>query len=194
MPHKRTTPKTFRRAKELRRALTPAERKLWARLHNHQLEGYGFRHAIDRDPNLAQAYSNLGLLLCLQHREREAIPLLENHAKLAPQDFNPLLALASIHKLLGDATTSAQYAGEARALIPADDWYNLACLESVCGNMDAALEHLRRATQQPRFDRDWARRDPDFAWIRGDPRFAEIVGAHEPLPESSSFTPHPSSF
>jgi len=48
MTHKRTTPKTFHRAKELRRALTPAERKLWARLRNHQLEGYGFRrqHAI----------------------------------------------------------------------------------------------------------------------------------------------------
>ena len=48
MTHKRTTPKIFHRAKELRRALTPAERKLWARLRNHQLEGYGFRpqHAI----------------------------------------------------------------------------------------------------------------------------------------------------
>ena len=48
MPHKRTTPKIFHRAKALRRAMTPAERKLWKRLRNHQLDGLGFRrqHAI----------------------------------------------------------------------------------------------------------------------------------------------------
>lgn len=48
MHHKRTTPKIFYRAKELRRATTPAERKLWKRLRNHQLNGLGFRrqHAL----------------------------------------------------------------------------------------------------------------------------------------------------
>lgn len=48
MPHKRTDPVTFYRAKELRRNTTPAERKLWARLRNHQLNGLGFRrqHAL----------------------------------------------------------------------------------------------------------------------------------------------------
>ena len=48
MPHKRTTPLTFHRAKALRRAMTPPERKLWSRLRNHQLERFGFRrqHAI----------------------------------------------------------------------------------------------------------------------------------------------------
>ncbi len=48
MPHKRTTLKIFHRAKELRRATTPAERTLWKRLRNHQLNGLGFRrqHAL----------------------------------------------------------------------------------------------------------------------------------------------------
>jgi very-short-patch-repair endonuclease len=48
MPHKRTTPKIFHRAKQLRHNLTPAEKKLWARLRNHQLNGLGFRrqHAL----------------------------------------------------------------------------------------------------------------------------------------------------
>jgi very-short-patch-repair endonuclease len=32
MPHKRTTPKIFYRAKELRHEMTPAEAKLWAYL------------------------------------------------------------------------------------------------------------------------------------------------------------------
>jgi very-short-patch-repair endonuclease len=46
--HKRTTPKTFRHAKQLHRNMTLAESKLWARLRAHRLEGIHFRnqHAI----------------------------------------------------------------------------------------------------------------------------------------------------
>lgn len=46
--HRRTTPKVFRRAKELHRNMTPAEVRLWSRLRAHQLEGIHFRnqHAI----------------------------------------------------------------------------------------------------------------------------------------------------
>ncbi len=45
--HRRTTPKVFANAKELRHNLTPAERKLWGALRNDQL-GVSFRrqHAI----------------------------------------------------------------------------------------------------------------------------------------------------
>ena len=46
--HKRTTPKVFAQAKELRREMTPLERKLWARLRAHRMKGVHFRpqHAI----------------------------------------------------------------------------------------------------------------------------------------------------
>jgi len=46
--HKRTTPKIFRRAKELHRNMTPAEVKLWSRLRAHRMKGVHFRnqHAI----------------------------------------------------------------------------------------------------------------------------------------------------
>jgi very-short-patch-repair endonuclease len=46
--HKRTTPKVFAHAKELRREMTPTEVKLWARLRAHRLKGVHFRpqHAI----------------------------------------------------------------------------------------------------------------------------------------------------
>jgi len=48
MTHKRTTPKIFFHARELRKAQTPAEQKLWAYLRNHRLNGLGFRrqHAL----------------------------------------------------------------------------------------------------------------------------------------------------
>ena len=46
--HKRTTPKVFSHAKELRREMTPIEVKLWARLRAHRMRGVHFRpqHAI----------------------------------------------------------------------------------------------------------------------------------------------------
>ncbi len=48
MPRKkRSNPKTMKKAGELRKALTPAERKLWSRIRNDQL-GVTFRrqHAV----------------------------------------------------------------------------------------------------------------------------------------------------
>ena len=46
--HKRTTPKVFKRAKELHRNMTPAEAKLWAHLRAHRVKNVHFRnqHAI----------------------------------------------------------------------------------------------------------------------------------------------------
>ncbi len=48
MPAKRSNPKTMHRAGELRKELTPAEKKLWAYLRGDKLNGVSFRrqHAI----------------------------------------------------------------------------------------------------------------------------------------------------
>ena len=108
--------------------------------------------------------------------EGDALPFMDRLRALAPKEKEILLTMAGFYKQLGDLTTLAKYATEARALIPPDDWYNLACLDSVCGNVDAALEHLRRAAEKEKFNREWAWRDPDLEWIRDDPRFGEIVG------------------
>ncbi|MCI0552798.1 MAG: DUF559 domain-containing protein [Anaerolineae bacterium] len=44
MKRKRTTPKIFRRAKELRRKMTPIEIKLWGHLRAHRMNGVHFRN------------------------------------------------------------------------------------------------------------------------------------------------------
>jgi len=48
MPERRTTPDGYKRARQLRRAQTEPEARLWSRLRAHRLEGVGFRrqHAI----------------------------------------------------------------------------------------------------------------------------------------------------
>jgi tetratricopeptide (TPR) repeat protein len=135
-----------------------------------------YRKVIGIDPNDAAAHSNLRVLMLQLGRNIEALAFAESAHLLDPHSPAYLLALASIHKKLGHEADANKYAAQARPLFEPGDWYNRACLESVCGNTDAAIENLKQAAQQDNFDRDWARRDPDFEWIRNDPRFKEIVG------------------
>lgn len=54
--------------------------------------------------------------------------------------------------------------------------FNLACLFSLAGMRDDALEHLTRSVElEPRCARD-ARSDSDLDPIREDPRFSKLVG------------------
>jgi tetratricopeptide (TPR) repeat protein len=135
-----------------------------------------YRKAIELNPSLPQTYSNLALLLRLNNRSEEAISLLEKFIEIDPRDFNPHLALASINKQLGKGI-SPDHIKEARQLLPENDWYNYACLESVCDNFDLAFEHLEKASQSERFNPAWAWEDPDLQWIRNNPRFTKIVGS-----------------
>jgi tetratricopeptide (TPR) repeat protein len=49
--------------------------------------------------------------------------------------------------------------------------FNLACLESLAGRRDPALDHLRRSIELYPKHAEYARTDPDFDPIRHDPRF-----------------------
>lgn len=54
--------------------------------------------------------------------------------------------------------------------------YNVACMESMLGRADAALETLGTAVEAwPTFTEN-ARKDDDFASLREDPRFVGLVG------------------
>jgi quercetin dioxygenase-like cupin family protein len=54
--------------------------------------------------------------------------------------------------------------------------YNLACLEAVQGDPEAAMTSLRRAaTLAPRV-LEWARKDEDLASLRGQKEFDELLG------------------
>ena len=54
--------------------------------------------------------------------------------------------------------------------------YNKACIESIAGNLDTALDHLAKALEQQPGLRALARRDPDLAFIRDHPRFQDLLG------------------
>jgi tetratricopeptide (TPR) repeat protein len=49
--------------------------------------------------------------------------------------------------------------------------YNLACVEALAGEREAALEHVRRAAELDARTPEWARSDPDLDPIRDAPGF-----------------------
>jgi tetratricopeptide (TPR) repeat protein len=55
--------------------------------------------------------------------------------------------------------------------------YNLACVETLAGEPDQALEHLRRSIELEERFREYARTDEDFAAIRDRSEFRELVEA-----------------
>jgi quercetin dioxygenase-like cupin family protein len=55
-------------------------------------------------------------------------------------------------------------------------YYNVACVESLAGRTEAALEHLRQAVELSAGMKEYAPSDSDLDPIRGEPAFAEIVG------------------
>lgn len=56
-------------------------------------------------------------------------------------------------------------------------YYNTACFEARVGQIDAALEHLRRAVELEPSLAEFARTDDDLAAVRDQPAFGEIVAA-----------------
>ena len=57
--------------------------------------------------------------------------------------------------------------------------FSIACLETLNGEVDAALEHLARAIEGNPKMAQWAREDRDFDAIRDDPRFRELVASDQ---------------
>jgi tetratricopeptide (TPR) repeat protein len=54
--------------------------------------------------------------------------------------------------------------------------YNLACVKSLGGRSDEAIEHLRRSIELEERFRELARTDTDFDPIRDEPGFKELLG------------------
>ena len=78
----------------------------------------------------------------------------------------------------GDYDGAARYLEVALERHPgnANVLYNLACMESLAGRTEQALDHLHAAVATDENFRGYARGDSDFDPIREQPAFAELVG------------------
>jgi len=140
-----------------------------------------YRQAIELEPNNARYIYRLGLLLHENlHRFGEADTAYRRAIELAPDDpfyYGGLINLLVQQSRRSEALTLSI---KMRALlIDRDNWYGLATLDAILGNVEAAIEYLRQAAREETFNQQWARNDPDLALIWDDKRFYEIVGRLE---------------
>ena len=137
-----------------------------------------YQKAIELDPNNPRYIYRLGLLLHENLRSfGEAEIAYRRAIELAPDDLFYYGGLISL--LVNQSRQSEALPLRLKMLAglsATENWYGLAALESILGNVNPAIEYLRRAASKNNFDRQWARKDPDLKLIRDDPRFNEIVG------------------
>lgn len=138
-----------------------------------------YRRSIELEPNNARYVYRLGLLLHENlHRFEEAEVVYRQAIDLAPDDVFYYGGLISMLVLESRRAEALALSIKMRAMLNASrNWYGLATLDAILGNIEAAIGYLRQAADEANFNHQWARNDPDLASIRNDPRFDEIVGS-----------------
>jgi len=125
----------------------------------------------------AQTLSALGRAVEAEAAYRKALPVIERHLELNPDDGRAMTMAAVTCSRIGDRPQAIEWARRATAVDGEDAGvcYNVACLMALEGERDAAIEHLRCAFRVGFAHRDWIEHDPDLASLRDDPRFLELI-------------------
>ena len=126
------------------------------------------------------SYALLGYIYRLLHQYDTAVKYYTLAIQFDADNYRIFLGIAYFERLAGHNAKADEFVEQARKLLPDDDYYGTACLESIAGNIDSALEALEIALKDETlplltFMIDWVRKDPDLAFIRDDPRFAALL-------------------
>jgi tetratricopeptide (TPR) repeat protein len=138
-----------------------------------------FRKAFSINPKDNYVLEGYAKLLIKLRRAEEAINMLLLKKNNDPADYFIYTELATAYKAVGKQTEMLESLETSRSLIKQNSknhWYDLACVESIAGNIDLAFGYLRKSKEENQLDSKWAWEDSDLDWIRDDSRFVEIVG------------------
>ena len=106
-----------------------------------------------------------------------ALGVAERHLELNPTDLSARLNRASNLMTLGRREEAFE---QAQSVIESGSkdqriLYNTACFYSLAGEVEPALETLKRTVDAGYAAADWARNDSDLDNIRQDPRFQQLL-------------------
>jgi tetratricopeptide (TPR) repeat protein len=133
------------------------------------------RRAIARAPDHPFHHRVLGFIHDRLGQREAAVAALEREITLAPDDYEARAGLARAYRAISRESRAVEQEAAARALAADADEDGRACLESVLGNANAAVELLERALAKGQLQAGWARIDPEFAFLQDDPRYQALL-------------------
>jgi TolB-like protein/Tfp pilus assembly protein PilF len=125
---------------------------------------------------LVACYELLGRTAELPRVRQLEVERLTEFVRRHPDHGHARSLLAIALGRTGEKAAAVTQAREAHRRAPFDATvhYNLACALAVCGQLEEALEELRRVMGTYKVKPSWPLRDPDFAAIRDWPEFRKI--------------------
>jgi TolB-like protein/Flp pilus assembly protein TadD len=125
----------------------------------------------------AQTYTALGRAEEAVAAYRRALPVIERHLELNPDDARAWTMGAVTHSRLSNRELGLEFAERAEEVDPEDAavCYNVACLYALEGEADRAISCLEKASRAGFAHPEWIRQDPDLDSLRDDPRLHALL-------------------
>jgi serine/threonine protein kinase/Flp pilus assembly protein TadD len=128
---------------------------------------------------LGRCYASMGRQEEGEAMGRKALRLIDERLSLNPDDARASQLGATVAASLGLNDMARDYARRALTINPDDPLllYNVACMYSLLGNSNEALDCLEKAVDKGYGQKDWVEHDSDLDAVRELPRFKMIVEA-----------------
>ncbi|HEX71899.1 MAG TPA: tetratricopeptide repeat protein [Candidatus Hydrogenedentes bacterium] len=139
------------------------------------------KRAIEIDPEWARPYNILAIILRMENRLEEAEEAALTALRLDPEDIASNNNYGNLLLTQGRLEEAEQYYVKATELNPdhPKPYYNLACLHSLLGHPEAAIEYLRESIRRSSMLRGDSVFDPHLDAIRDHPEFQRLLYGEE---------------
>jgi adenylate cyclase len=126
---------------------------------------------------VAQIYSDFGQLPQAEVCRRRGVEAAEKRLKLNPDDARALYMGANGLVALGEIDRGIEWVKQALAIDPSDPMvlYNVACIQSLAGLSEDALDSLETAVKNGLSQEGWIDRDSNLDPLRSHPRFKRLI-------------------
>lgn len=125
----------------------------------------------------AQIYDDLGRVEEGRAARRRGVTLVEERIQLYPDDVRALYMGANGLVALGEIDKGLEWARRAREISPDEPMllYNLACIYSLAGRIEEALDCMEKAISRGFIHKEWFKHDSNLDAIRKHPKFTALM-------------------
>jgi TolB-like protein/Tfp pilus assembly protein PilF len=126
---------------------------------------------------VAQIYADLGRAADAEAVRRRGVNLAEERLRHEPDDIRAMYMAANGMVALGEVEPGLEWVSRALALAPEDAMllYNAACIYSLVGRTEQALDCLEREERTGNIQISWYEHDSNLDPLRADPRFQRLM-------------------